>query len=121
MERTNKNSELLKEFARYVVSELGIQTNANIKFLFESDPNYPSAGGYLPQEKQVICAVKNRAIADIMRTLAHELTHHRQNELGMIGANDTDNQRLEDQANVFSGRLVRWFGRTHKEIYADLA
>jgi Zn-dependent peptidase ImmA (M78 family) len=89
-------------------------------FLFEHDPNYPSAGGYLPSEKKVICAVRNRAIADVMRTLAHELTHHRQNELGMIGPEDSDNQKLEDQANVYAGRLVRWFGRENREIYADL-
>jgi Zn-dependent peptidase ImmA (M78 family) len=70
--------------------------------------------------RKVICAVKNRAIADIMRTLAHELAHHKQHELGMIGPKDTDNQELEDQANVYAGRLVRWFGRENKEIYKDL-
>jgi hypothetical protein len=55
-----------------------------------------------------------------MRTLAHELTHHRQNELQMVGPEDTDNQKLEDQANVYAGRLVRWFGRENQKIYADL-
>lgn len=113
--------ELIQKFVGYVVSELKIESNAEIIFLFDHDPNYPSAGGYLPGEQKVMCAVRNRAIADVMRTLAHELTHHRQNELGMIGPADTDNQKLEDQANVYSGRLVRWFGRTHREIYSDLS
>ena len=40
--------------------------------------------------------------------------------MGMIGPGDTDNQKLEDQANVYAGRLVRWFGRDNKEIYGDL-
>lgn len=88
--------------------------------MFAHDPNYPSAGVYLPGERKVICVAKNRAIADVMRTLSHELTHHRQNELGMITPADTDNQKLEDQANIFSGRLVRWFGRENREIYSDL-
>jgi Zn-dependent peptidase ImmA (M78 family) len=120
MENTPENIELIQRFLKYVVKELGIESNAKIVLLFEHDPNYPSAGGYLPSEKKVICAVKNRAIADVMRTLAHELTHHRQNELKMIGPEDGDNQKLEDQANVFAGRLVRWFGRENREIYADL-
>lgn len=103
-----------------MIQNLGIESNAEIVFLFNHDPNYPSAGGYLPKPKKVVCHAKNRALADIMRTLAHELTHHRQNELGLLKPGDTDNQPLEDQANVYSGRLVRWFGRQHKEIYDDL-
>lgn len=121
MEKTPQNLALIKKFTAYVVESLKIQRNAEIVFLFGHDPNYPSAGGYLPQAGKVIVAAKNRAVADIMRTLAHELTHHRQFELGMIGPEDTDNQMLEDQANVYAGRLVRWFGRENKEIYADLA
>jgi Zn-dependent peptidase ImmA (M78 family) len=120
MNKTPENLELIQRFLQYVIKELKIESNAKILFLFEHDPNYPSAGGYLPSEKKVICAVKNRAIADIMRTLAHELAHHKQHELGMIGPKDTDNQELEDQANVYAGRLVRWFGRENKEIYKDL-
>lgn len=120
MENTAENIQLIQKFLKYVIRELKIESNAEIIFLFEHDPNYPSAGGYLPSEKKVICAVRNRAIADVMRTLAHELTHHRQNELGMIGPEDSDNQKLEDQANIYSGRLVRWFGRENREIYADL-
>lgn len=121
MDQTPGNLKLLKEFVAYVIQELKIENNASIEFMFEHDPNYPSAGGYLPGEQKVLVAVKNRALADVMRTLAHELTHHRQNELGMITPADTDNQKLEDQANVYSGRLVRWFGREHKEIYGDLS
>jgi Zn-dependent peptidase ImmA (M78 family) len=120
MEKTAENQKLIKEFLIYVVKELKIKSNAKIIFLFEGDPSYPSAGGYYPNEKEVVCAVKNRALADIMRTLAHELTHHKQNELGKIGPSDTDNQVLEDEANIMSGRFVRWFGRTHREIYADI-
>lgn len=119
---TNKpeSIKLIKEFLQYVAKELKIKTNAKIILMFEHDPQYPSAGGYSPYEKEVICAAKNRAIADIMRTLAHELTHHRQNELGMIGPDDFDNQKLEDQANIWAGRLVRQFGRKNKQIYSDL-
>lgn len=119
MEQTPENLQLIKQFVLYVKEQLKIESNAKIIFM-EGDPEYPSAGGYLPGDPTVMVTYKNRAIADIMRTIAHELTHHRQNELGMIGPNDSDNQKLEDQANVYSGRLVRYFGRKHREIYGDL-
>lgn len=121
MEQTPQNLDLLKRFVGYVIQELKIETNCQIHFVFEHDPMYPSAGGYMAGQNMVVVAAKNRAIADVMRTLSHELTHHRQFELGMIGPRDTDNQKLEDQANTYSGRLVRWFGRENKEIYGDLA
>lgn len=120
MENSPENLALLKKFVVYVVEQLQIKSNANIELLFEHNPQYPSAGGYVPSDKKVMCAVKNRAIADIMRTIAHELTHHKQNELGMIGPDSTDDQKLEDQANIWSGKLVRLWGRKHREIYADL-
>jgi Zn-dependent peptidase ImmA (M78 family) len=121
MVQTTENLALIKKFTAYVIEQLDIKSNAKIVFVFNHDPNYPSAGGYFPDKKTIVVAAKNRAIADVMRTLAHELTHHRQYELKMIGPGDTDNQKLEDQANVYAGRLVRWFGREHKEIYGDLA
>ena len=82
----------------------------------------PTAGYYNPEDSVVFVAVHNRAIADIMRTLAHELTHCRQKQQGIIFPHDDDGlQPLEDEANTMSGRLVRYWGREHREIYEDLS
>ena len=60
-------------------------------------------------------------MADIMRTLAHELTHCRQNEQGTdFPFDDEGLQPLEDEANTMSGRLVRFYGRKNRDIYEDL-
>lgn len=117
------NKEILKNFTAYIIENLDIKSNAKITFVEKIDETSPSflqdwnsAGAYMPGTKEVFVRTSGRALADIMRTLAHELTHHKQNELQLIS--DTEfNQKLEDQANVFSGRLVRWFGQKHPEIY----
>ena len=71
--------------------------------------------------KSVSVAVKNRAIADVMRTIAHELTHLRQIESGVEFPEDDEGmQPYEDEANYMSGRLVRFFGRKNQEIYSDV-
>lgn len=120
MKKTSENLEILKKFVLYVKFQLDIKTNVEFEFLEGKDANYPSAGGYVLGNSLIAVSIKNRAIADVLRTLAHELTHHKQFELGILTPKDTDNQELEDQANVYSGRLVRWFGRENPEIYQDL-
>lgn len=63
--------------------------------------------------------VGNRNSADIMRTLCHELVHHRQFELGIANDDMDDEQRLaiEDEANAIAGRMMREYGQQHVEIY----
>jgi hypothetical protein len=81
----------------------------------------PTAGYFDPGTCRVFVAVHNRAIADVMRTLAHELTHCRQKQQGIIFPHDDDGlQPLEDEANTMSGRLVRFYGRKNRDIYLDL-
>ena len=81
----------------------------------------PTAGYFNPETCEVFVAVHNRAIADVMRTLSHELTHCRQHQQGTDFPHDDEGlQPLEDEANTMSGRLVRFYGRKNRDIYADL-
>lgn len=121
MELNEKNIKLIKLFLLYVKEKLNIQTNVHICLVGDGSFDFgPSAGAYSPGQPTVFVNIKNRAMADNLRSLSHELCHHKQNELNQIGPNDTDNQELEDEANTWSGRLVRWFGRIHPEIYDDI-
>ena len=57
-------------------------------------------------------------MADVLRTLAHELVHHKQNELGKLN-NDSGKtgSDVENEANVKAGILMRDFGKEREEIY----
>lgn len=120
MKLTKENISIVRNFAIHCVKELGIKTKVKIKFS-KHQTGMPTAGYFDPHECEIFVAVHNRAIADVMRTLAHELTHCKQKEDGIeFPSDDQGLQPLEDEANTMSGRLVRFYGRKHRNIYADL-
>ena len=120
MKLTKENVKRIHDFAKHCVKELGIKGKVKIT-LSKHQTGMPTAGYFNPNDCTVFVAVHNRAIADVMRTLSHELTHCKQQQDGIDFPNDDDGlQPLEDEANTMSGRLVRFYGRKHKDIYSDL-
>lgn len=120
MKLTKENIQKITQFAKHCIRELGLKTSVKIT-LSKRQTGQATAGYYNPQDCTVFVAVHNRAIADIMRTLAHELTHCKQQEDGIEFPNDDEGlQPLEDAANSSSGKLVRFYGRKNRDIYSDL-
>jgi hypothetical protein len=120
MKLTPQNISIIKQFAAHCIKELGLTGPISIK-LSKQQTGMPTAGYFDPNTCNVFVAVHNRAMADVMRTMAHELTHCRQQQQGTEFPNDDAGlQPMEDEANLMSGRLVRFWGRSHREIYADL-
>jgi Zn-dependent peptidase ImmA (M78 family) len=73
---------------------------------------------YKNDNKEITVYVKNRNLADILRTLGHELVHHRQNELGMLDMTSGETgSEIENQANATAGVMMRDFGKRHEQIY----
>jgi hypothetical protein len=63
---------------------------------------------------------KDRALVDILRSVAHELTHHKQNingELQNIEEDGSDGSEIENEANAKAGEIIRKFGKIKPEIY----
>jgi Zn-dependent peptidase ImmA (M78 family) len=62
--------------------------------------------------------VHNRNLADILRTVAHELVHHKQNLAGMLNASSgQDGSKHENQANAIAGVLMRIYSKNNPHIY----
>lgn len=121
MKLTKENVELVTKFAKHCIKELGLKSKVKI-ILSKRQTGMPTAGYFDPNTCEVFVAVHNRAIADVMRTLSHELTHCKQQQDGIDFPHDDEGlQPLEDEANTMSGRLVRYWGREHREIYEDLS
>jgi hypothetical protein len=60
--------------------------------------------------------------ADICRTIAHELVHRKQDEMGFIKDRNTAGETgspIENQANAVAGILLRDYGKINKEIYLE--
>ncbi|HWY36843.1 MAG TPA: hypothetical protein VNX68_19515, partial [Nitrosopumilaceae archaeon] len=62
---------------------------------------------------------KNRnMLADPLRSLAHEIRHFKQKLDGVLNEKSgEDGSPHENEANSFSGYMIRKFGKQHREIY----
>jgi hypothetical protein len=69
-----------------------------------------TTGSYAPGTGHILCRQEGRALVDIMRTVAHELVHQRQDELGELQERHPDiGGRVEDEANALAGMLIKQF------------
>jgi len=66
---------------------------------------------------------RNRALPDIMRSVAHEMTHMMQDQTGLIIGKVRDAGGFhEDQANARAGELLKLFVNNdlkHKKVYEN--
>jgi hypothetical protein len=112
--------KVLKDFIGFCKVELNIQTLPKISLLNDKSfvQQNRSFGEYNPQTNAIKVVALNRNLADICRSLAHELCHHRQNELDMIyneaGETGTD---IENDANAMAGIIMRDFGKRNVDVY----
>jgi cytidyltransferase-like protein len=109
------------EFVKYAIKNLGIQKPPrNLTFSYDNAAakEKRSFGYFDPNVNKIWVYCKNRNMADILRTLAHELVHRKQDEDGRIsyesGKTGSD---IENEANAKAGVLLRDFGKQHEEIY----
>ena len=77
-----------------------------------------SFGGYSPSDKSINIMISNRHIQDVLRTLAHELVHYRQdikNQLNPDSGNDGSPE--ENEANSLAAVVMRKWGKMHPELF----
>jgi cytidyltransferase-like protein len=109
------------EFVKYAIKNLGIQNpprNLALSYDTAKAKEMRSFGYFDPNSNKIWVYCGNRNMGDILRTLAHELVHRKQDEDGRInyesGSTGSD---IENEANAKAGILLRDFGKQHEEIY----
>lgn len=109
--------KIIKEFVKFVSQKLRMNEVPKIKV--ERDPNFSTSnktfGIYYPDDRAFTVEVYGRNIVDVLRTIAHEMTHHRQNEVGSISTKDRAD--LEIEATIAAGMLVKIFCESRPELY----
>ena len=110
----NSTEAVIKKYLPWVCKELGIKQAPEIKFL--DQPMTTSFGTYSPEDKCIYLVVGSRHVVDVMRTLAHELTHYRQDINGELepGAGETGTPQ-ENEANSEAGVVMRNFNQKNPE------
>jgi len=109
------------EFIKYAIKNLEIQNpprNLALSYDTAKAKEMRSFGYFDPNSNKIWVYCGNRNMGDILRTLAHELVHRKQDEDGRIsyesGKTGSD---IENEANAKAGVLLRDFGKQHEEIY----
>jgi RNA polymerase sigma factor (sigma-70 family) len=116
------DEEILRDFIEFCVKELKIEHMPRVKL--RKDPQWPAVhrtfGRYNDETKTLEVAWGQRHIMDVLRTVAHELTHKHQHEREgqRMGADAGETgSPYENEANARAGVLMRDYGRLHPEYF----
>jgi len=115
----SSKGKVIGDFVNYVSEYLSIN-KPKIKLINSPDytQEYHSFGGYLPSEEKIMVVVHNRNMADILRTVAHEMVHHMQNlDNRLTPKSGEDGSPDENEANSLAAVIMRKFGRENPHIY----
>ena len=116
---SNYSQEDYEKFVDFAHKELNIEKDCPIDVEVEKSSEY-TTGNYHINDRKIKILDNGRKLADILRTIAHELVHHKQNELGMlVGEIPEIGGKIEDQANAYAGRLVKKYGKQTPNLYTE--
>lgn len=119
---SDESAAVLKQFLRFCQKKLVIKKPPVIYLLSKRSPGM-TTGGYSPSGNTIMALSANRLLLDILKTLAHELTHRMQDERGDFSelkprVDENDNSDLntdyENEAYVNSGNYVKEFCRLYR-------
>jgi hypothetical protein len=115
------NKEKLNGFVKFVKNQLELDSVPTIVIKSNRDGLKTTANyDYTKENKVVKVYGKNRALVDIMRSVAHELVHHKQFEQGRLEVRPPDiGGEIEDEANAKAGQYIKMFSKENPEIYED--
>ncbi len=113
-------AQMLKTCFKDIVKDLGIKSpprmilHSGSKWRTESG----SFGQYRPDDNVLHLAVGDRHVMDIIRTMAHELTHCRQNEIKELPSHaGKTGSPWEDEANAMAGRILRDMANRYPDLF----
>jgi hypothetical protein len=115
--------EILQPFIDSCIDYLGIEKTP--KIILKRDPEWTRRNGtfghFDTATRSITLAVSGRHTLDILRTLAHELTHARQDELANmpVDAGETGSP-YEDEANAMAGRIMRHWVDQYPEFFKNM-
>jgi hypothetical protein len=114
------DEQILKDFIEFCVAKLKIESMPTVKL--RRDPQWSvvnrTFGRYINDTHLLEVAFGQRHIMDVLRTVAHELTHKHQHEREAVpnDAGETGSP-YENEANARAGVLMRDYGRLHPELF----
>jgi 2-methylisocitrate lyase-like PEP mutase family enzyme len=122
MDFLNKDKkDKITEFVKFVKEQLELEKCPvvilqNGRGGLKTTANY----NYANEKKVIRVNGKNRAMVDIMRSIAHEMVHHKQFEEGRLKIKPADiGGDIEDEANAKAGQYIKIFAQKDNTIYDE--
>ena len=116
---TMPKKAIVQKFMEFVIDYLQIDGKVNAILTNHKD-DIRTTAVYDNANSTIKVYIKNRAIVDILRSLAHEMVHHKQSQEGKLDNNPNagdDGSPEENEANAKAGEIIRIFGKQNPEIY----
>ena len=120
--------QVIKDFLKFCQRRLRI-ADMPVVHLHKTKKPHMTTGSYLMVNNTIHVLVGHRLVVDVLRTIAHELTHRKQHEDGdlerelskqdpMDEMGDLDTS-YENEAYSKSGNFVKEFARRYKKLSKD--
>jgi hypothetical protein len=120
VEGAQENANVVEMFKKFLPLAMEVlEVDSLPKMRFAPDLNtgdQPSFGMYSPDDNMLAVALSNRHPVDILRTVAHELVHFKQNMNGELHADSGETgSPHENQAHEIAGVIMRNFNKRYPE------
>lgn len=102
----------INHFIKFAVKELKLSKVPKINLVGHQEDKKRSFGDFRKDSDSIRVRVVGRHPLDVMRTLAHELVHHKQ------GSSKSE-QFKEDQANALAGRLMKKYDEQNPKLFNE--
>jgi len=118
----DKTKAIIQDFLKFAARHIGLKSLPKIKLY--SDPKLASSrrsfGGYMGGRIEL--NVGNRHIMDVLRTLAHELVHYKQDSMGVLRPDSgEDGSDHENEANAKAAVVMRLWGKMNPKLFQHAA
>ncbi len=105
------------KFLKFINDELNLNQPFKVKLTQNRDEDLRTYAYYNKTNGDIKVYCKQRGLADVLRSIAHELIHHQQNQNGKLqGPTQDVGGEIEDEANSVAGQLVKKFGYANPEL-----
>jgi hypothetical protein len=121
-EAQQSTTDTISDFVNFCADQLELQVAPQVRF--RRDPAWSARnktfGRFNHETNQLEVSLADRHVMDILRTVAHELTHQRQSETADMPENaGTTGSAWENEANSAAGILMRQYAEQHPELFVS--
>jgi len=107
---------ILKKFLVFLKRELKFYYDIPIILVDDVDFSKNNKTFGMMYTDKIVISIVNRHPIDILRTVAHEYIHHKQQSEGKK-LNGNAGSPSENEANAKAGEIIRKYGNLHPELF----